>query len=152
MLSKLNLSAKVGKRSQQSMIMTLRTSGTGSKYQELPIRCQLSEEVNSQDVDSYKKHSPLGVTTPQTCAGGAKYGSIELQSYGSLDEAVPHDKGVLAHRICFDPFCNDFRRIEMLWCRPDPVGGVQGKGNKPFHIYKLKPLAKLGAGFGYCVQ
>ena len=131
--------------------MTWSKSGTGSKLQELPIRCQLSKEV----VKSFwfvHTHSctRLGDTTPHTCAGGAKYGSIELQSYGSLDEAVPHDQGILEQRICFDPFCNDFRRVEVLWCRPDPVGGVQGKGNKPFHIYKLKP--SHGAGFGYCVQ
>ena len=46
MLSKLNLSVKVGKGSQQLMIMTSSKSGTGSKYQELPMRCQLSKEVN----------------------------------------------------------------------------------------------------------
>ena len=69
-----------------------------------------------------------------------------------MEEAVPHDKGVLENRICFDAHCNDFRRVEIRWCPPDPVGGVQTKTIKPFYIYKLKPTGKLGTGFGYCVQ
>jgi len=98
-----------------------------------------------------------GQTNPSTCAGGAKYGSIVLEGYDSLEKAVSHDKGILEQKICFDPNCDDFRRVEVLWCRPDPVGydptrGEQGKTNKPFHIYRLKPTAKLGSGLGYCVQ
>ena len=90
--------------------------------------------------------------SPKTCAGGAKYGSIELESHGSLEEAVPHKMGIKDRRICFDAYCNDFRRVDVLWCPPDPVGGVQSKTSKPFHIYKLKPTDKFGTGSAYCVQ
>ena len=100
--------------------------------------------------------SQLGDTSQRWCFGGAQSGSLELDPYGTLDEAVPHDKGILEMRVCFDPLCNDFRRVEVLWCPPGPIGGVQNKTGKPFHVYKLKPspnpLAETGAGFGYCAE
>ena len=99
--------------------------------------------------------SQLGDTSQRWCFGGARSVSLEL-NYGTLEEAVPHDKGILEMRVCFDPLCNDFRRVEVRWCPPDPIGGVQYKTGKPFHVYKLKPspnpLAETGAGFGYCAE
>ena len=100
--------------------------------------------------------SQPGDTSQRWCFGGARSGSIELDPYGTLEEAVPHDKGILEMRVCFDPLCNDFRRVEVLWCPPGPIGGVQNKTGKPFHVYKLKPspnpLAETGASFGYCAE
>ena len=90
--------------------------------------------------------------SPKTCAGGAKYGSIELESHGSLEEAVAHNDKIEQRRICFDAYCNAFKRVDVLWCPPDPVAGAQVKTSKPFHIYKLKPTAELGTGYAYCVQ
>jgi len=94
-----------------------------------------------------------GVTATQTCGSGSVHGSIELESKPNLEEAVPYDAGILEKRICFDPMCANFRRVEVLWCPPDPIGtpGEQKKEGKPFHIFRLKPLKKLGHNFGYCV-
>ena len=88
----------------------------------------------------------------ETCGGGASFGSIELGTGSTLAESVAHDKGVLEQRICFNPDCTNFRRVEVLWCPPDTVEGKQTKAGKPFHIFKLKPLAKLGNGLAYCVN
>merc|ERR1712098_443468 len=92
-----------------------------------------------------------GSSVTNLCSGGASPGSMELESASSLTEAVPHDKGVIQMRVFFDGLCNNFRRVDVLWCPPHPVGGTHTKDAEPFHIYKLKPLETLDHGLAYCV-
>merc|ERR1712080_545562 len=92
-----------------------------------------------------------GANVAGLCTGGSSPGSIELEAASSLTEAVPHNKGVIEMRVCFDSMCDNFRRVDVLWCPPHPVGGKQTKEGKPFHIYKLKPLDTLQHGLAYCV-
>jgi len=80
-----------------------------------------------------------GVKPSENCQISGSHASVEMPSSGILTEYDEEEKDF---RFCFDPDCNEFKLIEVLWC--PPVNEKQ----KPFHIYKLKPTS---AGKGYCV-
>ncbi len=85
--------------------------------------------------------SNSGEEPENNCIRKAKFGRIELPRTG---RPAQHHQG-----ICFNADCTIFRRIQVLWCPPDEIGGEQKKEGKPFFIYKLKETTP---GYAYCVK